>query len=229
MDLSPQCETGSNNKNRMNDFLGLIVGFILTLLVFSYLLGDNPLYRIAIHILVGTSAAYAAVVVIQQVILPVFGRIQENPSDPENLLWFVPIFLVLLLFLRGLPTISWLGNNALAILVGVGAATALVGVILGTLWPQLTVIEPTNALFPGQGVLVAILTACTLLAFQFTGRVDQNGNWTQPTWRRTLSTIGRVLMTITFGVLFASAINTSVILLSERLGYFLTEFLQRIL
>ena len=45
----------------MNEFIGLIVGFILTLLVFSYLLGDNPLYRIAIHLLVGTSAAYAAV------------------------------------------------------------------------------------------------------------------------------------------------------------------------
>ena len=167
-------------------------------------------------------------VVVQQVILPVFDRIQANPSDPDNLLWFVPVFLVILLFFRGLPTISWLGNNALAVLVGVGAATALVGVILGTLWPQITAVTPTNALFPGQGILVALLTACTLLSFQFTGRSDQSGNWVQPRWRRTISNIGRALITITFGVLFASAINTSVILLSDRIGYFLNAFLQQL-
>ena len=228
MGLSPQCWGNHNSNNHMNDFIGLIVGFILTLLVFSYLLGDNPLYRIAIHLLVGTSAAYAAVVVVEQVVLPVLIRIQENPTDPENFLWFVPIILVLLLFLRGLPTISWLGNNALAVLVGVGAATALVGVILGTLWPQITAVTPTSPLFPGQGIVVAVLTACTLLAFQFTGRLDANGNWEQPAWRKATTTVGRILITITFGVLFASAINTSVILLSDRLGYFLNEFLQRL-
>ncbi len=212
----------------MNEFIGLIIGFILTLLIFSYLLGDNPLYRLAIHLLVGTSAAYAAVVVIQQVILPIFDLIQGDPSNPDNFLWFVPIFLVLLLLLKRLPTISWLGNNTLAVLVGVGAAISLVGVIMGTLWPQITAVTPTNTLFPGQGILVALLTACTLLAFQFTGRIDQNGGWTQPVWRRAITTVGRILITITFGVLFATVFNTSIILLSDRLGYFLNEFLQRL-
>lgn len=212
----------------MNEFIGLIVGFVLTLLIFSYLLGDNPLYRLAIHILVGTSAAYTAVIVFQQVILPVYALIQENPNNPDNLLWFVPAFLVLLLFLKRMPAISWFGNNTLAVLVGVGAATALVGVILGTLWPQITAVTPPNTLFPGQGVVVAVLTACTLLAFQFTGRTNQNGTWVQPVWRKTLTVTGRILITITFGVLFATVINTSIILLSDRIGYFLNEFLQRL-
>jgi hypothetical protein len=211
----------------MNEFIGLIIAFILTLLIFSYLLGDNPLYRLAIHLLVGTSAAYAALVVIQQVILPIFNLIQEDLRNPDNFLWFVPIFLVLLLLLKRLPTISWLGNNTLAVLVGVGAATSLVGAIMGTLWPQITAVTPTNPLFPGQGILIALLTACTLLAFQFTGRIDQNGNWTQPVWQRAITIIGRILITITFGILFATVFNTSIILLSDRLGYFLNEFLQR--
>jgi len=211
----------------MNEFVGLIIGFILTLLVFSYLLGDNPLYRVAIHLLVGTSAAYAAVIVIRQVILPVFALIQDAPDNPNNFMWLAPLFLAVLLFLKRLPTLSWLGNNTLAVLVGVGAATALVGVITGTLWPQVTAVTPANVLFPGQGIVVALFTACALLAFQFTGRSDQNGNWTQPAWRQTITTVGRVIITITFGVLFATVINTSIILLSDRLGYFLNEFLQR--
>ncbi|KAA3660021.1 MAG: hypothetical protein DWQ04_20555, partial [Chloroflexi bacterium] len=71
-------------------------------------------------------------------------------------------------------------------------------------------------------------TACTLLAFQFTGRTDPSGNWKQPAWRQAITTVGKVLITITFGVLFAAVFNTSIILLSDRVGYFLNEFLQRL-
>ena len=41
------------------DKLDLIAGWVslvLTLMVFSYLLGDNVLYRLAIHVLVGVAA-----------------------------------------------------------------------------------------------------------------------------------------------------------------------------
>ena len=41
----------------MNESIGLILGFILTLCVYSYVLGDNPLFRVASHLLVGVSAA----------------------------------------------------------------------------------------------------------------------------------------------------------------------------
>lgn len=212
----------------MSDFIGLIVGFVLSIFIYSYLVGDNPLYRLAVHLLVGTSAAYAGIIVIRQVLLPVYIQIQQDPGNPNNLLWFVPLFLALLLLLKRLPTIGWLGNITVALLVGVGAATALVGVITGTLWPQVTAVSSPNVLFPSQSIVIAVLTACVLLAFQFTGKPDQNGHWTQPTWRKTLATVGRIMITITFGVLFAAVLNTSIILLSDRFGFFLNEFLQRL-
>lgn len=211
----------------MTEMTGLIVGLVLTLLVYSYLLGDNPLYRLAIHVLVGVSAAYAAVVVTQQVIVPVFARIRQNPADPDNLLWLVPIFFALLLLLKWLPSISWLGNSTIALLIGIGAAVALVGAVMGTLWPQVTAVDDGSPIFTGQGIVVAVLTVCTLLLFQFTGGSDLDGNWRQPLWRRGVSTLGRVVMTVTFGVLFASVLNTSLILLADRVGFFLTQFLQR--
>jgi hypothetical protein len=37
------------------DLLGGFVGLLLTLLVFSYLLGDNVLFRITIHIFIGVA------------------------------------------------------------------------------------------------------------------------------------------------------------------------------
>ncbi len=53
--------------------LDLIAGWVsltLTLMVFSYLLGDNFLYRLAIAVLVGVAAGYVAVVAVESVILP---------------------------------------------------------------------------------------------------------------------------------------------------------------
>ena len=40
------------------DRVATIAGAVLTILIFSYLLGDNFLYRIAIHIFIGAAAAY---------------------------------------------------------------------------------------------------------------------------------------------------------------------------
>ena len=52
------------------DFIGSIIGFILTLMVFSYLLGDNGLFRLAVYILVGVSAGFVAVVALYNLIWP---------------------------------------------------------------------------------------------------------------------------------------------------------------
>ena len=46
------------------------IGFLLTLLIFSYLIGDNPLFRSAVYIFIGVSSGYAAVVVWHNVLLP---------------------------------------------------------------------------------------------------------------------------------------------------------------
>ena len=50
--------------------ISAFIGLILTLLIFSYLIGDNPLFRIAVYIFVGVSAGYVAVVAFWQVLWP---------------------------------------------------------------------------------------------------------------------------------------------------------------
>jgi hypothetical protein len=108
-----------------------------------------------------------------------------------------------------------------ALLVGVGAATALMGALLGTLWPQLTAVSPTDAP-PYQGLLIAVLTVSTLFTFQFTGRVKK-GRWTRPFWQNGFVQIGQAVLAVTFGVLFAALLNTSFILLASRLSAFLNQ------
>ena len=50
--------------------IGVALGLVLTLMIYSYILGDNPLYRIAVHVLVGVGLGYASIVVFNSVLIP---------------------------------------------------------------------------------------------------------------------------------------------------------------
>jgi hypothetical protein len=203
------------------DIIGLVVGLILTLFVFSYLLGDNPLYRIAVHLLVGVTAAYAAVVATRELLLPAFAQLTAGESG--GLLVVVPPFLLgaLLLFKLFRPT-AWLGNSAVAALMGIGAAVALVGAIVGTLLPQITGGDYGG---PGMSLLTAVLTVCVLIYFHFTGRVSASGQPVMPVWRKYPALVGQFTLTIMFAVVFAALFNTSLLLLAARLRYFADQIM----
>jgi len=62
------------------EVISAIIGFILTLMIFSYLLGDNPLFRIAVYLFIGVSSGYAAVVVWYYVLIPKFSPLLD-PSQ----------------------------------------------------------------------------------------------------------------------------------------------------
>ena len=111
------------------------IGLVLTLLIFSYLIGDNPLFRSAVYIFIGTSSGYAAVIFWYDVLLPKLSVLRaDNPS--QFVLGLIPFLFGATLLAKPFPRIAWLGSFAMALLVGVGAATALSGAVIGTLIPQ---------------------------------------------------------------------------------------------
>ena len=113
--------------------IGTIIAAILTFMVWSYLLGDNPAFRIAEHLFVGIAVGYAVLVAWFSVVQPaLFGAVA--PQSPA--LAAVPLVLCLLLMAKVRPAWSGVGNVAVAFLVGVGAALAVGGALFGTLGPQ---------------------------------------------------------------------------------------------
>jgi hypothetical protein len=202
----------------MSELAGLLLGFVLTLFVYSYIWRDNPLYRLAVHLLVGVSAAYAAVIVTQTVFMPIWEEISQPAA--LSIAWIVPFFLAFLLLLKLIRPLAWLGNSAVALLVGVGAAVALIGAISGTLLPQITAAYPDAA----TGILVALLTVTVLLYFHFTGHLTADGQVIMPVWQRYAATAGRAVIMITFAALFAGLLNTSIALLAGRVAFFVNQF-----
>ena len=81
------------------DLLGAVVGFSLTLMVFSYIIGDNIFFRVAIYVFIGVAAGYAAVVVWFSVIWPQLLEPLLFGSRDERLFIIFPLVMgVLLLF-----------------------------------------------------------------------------------------------------------------------------------
>jgi hypothetical protein len=207
----------------MSELIGSIIAGTLTILVLSYLIGENPLYRLALHIFVGILVGYATGIVVREILVGMaLPKLISNP-----LVGLVPFVLGLLLLVKGFPQQAPLGNSSIAYLVGVGAAVALGGALLGTLGPQ---IEATGRAFSPasraasrfgllDGLMVLVGTVCSLLTFSFArpkGRVE---GFPWPKVVNGAAWIGRVFLVVAFGLAFAGAITASLSIFVGRMQY----------
>jgi hypothetical protein len=205
------------------DQIGVILGAILTLFILSYLIGDNFLYRLAVHILIGVSAAYITVTVIADVLWPrlVMPILAQSASRPADVIAAgIGLILSLMLLFKALPRWAWVGNVPVGYLVGVGAAVALGGALFGTLGTQVAAMAlPPGAAFKGPNsdvninfflnIIIVFGTVTTLLSFSFF-RAARRGVLSG------LSSIGRTFLAIALGATFALVYIASVTVLIDR-------------
>lgn len=214
------------------EILGVAVGAILTLLVFSYLIHDTFLFRLAQAVFVGVAIGYGASLIIQNIILKSLVLPLLN-GEPDSVFLLVPLVLGILLFVFNLNKRgefrSLMGNLPIAYLLGVGAALALVGALSGTLIPQfLRAIESVrrsgNLLEVVNGLIMLIGTAGALLAFRFTTNFQQQPLRLYASVARVWGGIGRGFIFITLGALFASVLTARVSVLIGQLYFVINDF-----
>ncbi len=152
-------------EGAVTDSLGFFVAAILTLCVFSYLLGDNALYRLAEHLFVAVAVGYVFIVALHQVLWakllsPMLGALDDGNMG-RVLLLLVPLLLGLLLLFkssRRAGPLSWFGNLSVAFLLGVGAAVAIAGGLLGTLLPQVGGASDVTRYVTRYGTVLGLLS-----------------------------------------------------------------------
>jgi hypothetical protein len=207
------------------EFLSAAAGLILTLLIFSYLIGDNPLFRIALYLFIGVASGYGATVVWHYVLIPKL----FSPLQSGDLVSIIPLLLCVSLLAKLSPRISWIGNIAMAILVGVGAATAVGGAVLGTLIPQVqAAIDALDirSASSGAGAFATLLEGVVMLAgtvftlgyFQFTAGRAPDGTPKRNAMFEGIAWVGRLFIAVTFGVLFAGVYMAALTAMIERLS-----------
>lgn len=206
-----------------------IIAVLFTLLILSYVVGDNPGFRLAVHAFIGVSAGYVVAVVLVQVIanqmiLPLRGGLTAQS---------IPAAIALLLGVILLAKISqgteWIARPMVAFLVGTGTAAAVAGAMLGTIYPQtLASINGfalgSDPLKPIEAAIILLGTISTLAYFQFTlfGKTASGG---QRGWLMNLvAFLGQTFIAITLGALFAGALSAALTALVDRVQFIILFF-----
>lgn len=219
----------------MEHLIGVWVAAVLTLMVYSFLIHDNPLFRLAEHLLVGTALGYASLVVLERVLLPSANAVVVDLfADPVSPMFANPVSRIMtalgilwgvLLLTWLIRPVRWLASWSLGILFGVGAALAIGGALVGTLLPQ---VEATLLPFSGASVwdnlVIVILVLAGLTYFFFVVRRDR------PLGRviQGVSRVGRWGLMVSLGALLGTRAVSLLNALVERVQ-FLGRWLQMIL
>jgi hypothetical protein len=226
--------------------LGPLIALVLTLMVFSYILGDNVLFKLAAHIFVGVAVGYAIIAVFYGVFTPIFAPLL-NGEVPLSNLWtytarILPaLLLCFLLIFKVRPMQGGVGNAlgsiALAFVLGVGVALALGGALFGTLLPQVTSTAslpllnwnyyPDTETDVGQvnwlnDFIIVLGTIGTLFYFTFAVRARGALGGFREGWVRFWAGMGRLMIIFTMGALFANTVSSRVALLLARLQFLLS-------
>ncbi|WP_339733178.1 hypothetical protein [uncultured Gimesia sp.] len=219
--------------------LGLWVAAFCTLAIFSFLYGDNPLYKFTESVFVGVSAAYAMVVAFWTEIatnlfaklLPALARISFFPDmDKEtqvSWLYLVPLVLSILLLWRLVPKGNWIARWPLAFFIGATAGIRLisyleadfVGQIQNTIMPFI-VFDSTGSFLwiksLGNSIVIVGVLSC-MVYFFFS--IEHEGVV------KYISRLGIWFLMVTFGASFAYTVMGRIALLSGRLDFLFNNWL----
>lgn len=216
------------------DVLTGLVGFLFTIAVFTYLIGDNPLFRIAVYIFVGVSTGYIAAVAWWQVLLPRLIIPMFTASTDTKLFLVAPMIGAVLILMKLAPRLAGLARPVMAFLVGIGAAVTLVGALSGTLLPQMLGainaldlrtaaalnINPLEAMANGTVILAG--TIFTLIYFHFSARTMPDGSVRRFLLIEWLAWLGRIFIGVTLGAIFAGVYAAALTAMIERLTALIT-------
>lgn len=203
------------------ELLAGIISFVLTLVVFSYLIGDNFLFRLAMYVFVGLTAAFTTVVTVESVLLPLVDTslvVATEELRYNIVVLVVATLLTALLLLKPVRRLTPISNLALAYLVAVGAAVAVVGSVTGTLLPLTLATGRVSLGNIINGIIVFIGVATSLFYFQYGIRTDANGAPQRGRFGVVVNRVGEGFIAVTLGALYATAILTSLTILTSLIS-----------
>jgi len=219
--------------------IGLWVAAFLTLAIFSFMYRDNPFYKLAESIIVGSSAAYWMVANYWSMLLPnLFGKLApawvQSWAMPGlsplrvDYWWtyFAPLLLGGMLLWRLAPKGGWIARWPLAFVIGTMAGIRLLGFLEADFLSQIRngltslLVFNDGAFSPWESlrvilVFLGVLACLVYFFFSFehkglTGGVSRVGVW--------------VLM-ITFGAMFGFTVMGRIALLAIRFEFLFDDWL----
>ncbi len=195
------------------------VSSLLTLCIFSFIFKDNPFYRFAEHLFVGTSAGYFIAlsyhnVVYPNLIVPLFKEGQ--------FLYIIPLILGILYITRFIPQISWMVRIPIAFLLGWGSGVAIPAALQADVIKQIQGTMLTRDVFSHWdsglwAVIILIGVVATLIFFFFS---KERKGIIKP-----IANLGIIFIMLGFGASFGYTVMARISLLIGRFQFLLGDWL----
>ncbi len=193
--------------------IGVWVGAVAAIGIYSVLYKDNPFYKLVEHVFVGASAGIAVVTGIQT-----FKNTAWAPMVKGNYWLIAPMLLGLLLYARYFQKVQWLNRMPLALLMGTSAGVAMRGAVESQIVGQLsaTMVNLAGKTFWAilNAWIIFLGTILTLSYFFLTWKSGKTAGWGPK--------IGRYFMMAAFGAAFGNTVMGRV---SAAIGRFQFIFL----
>jgi hypothetical protein len=208
------------------------LGAFITLCCFSFLVKDNPFYRLAEHLFVGVSAGYYfSMISFHQVIKPnLLAKIAPSlfasgaaASNPAELSYIIPGLLGLLMLFKLSPAYSWVSRFTISFVMGVSTGLAIVYSTQQMLIPQVAkAIRPlavAGDYMQSFSNLVLVIGSITCL-FYFFFSTEHRG----PVYGN-LARVGIWFLMVSFGAAFGATVMGRISLLIGRFQFLLSDWL----
>jgi hypothetical protein len=203
--------------------LGAWVATGLTLLIFSFLYQDNPLFKLAEHLYVGVSVGYTIVKAYDTVLIHLVIKPMVEQGEFSLL---IPVAIGMLMLTRYVPKAAWLSRYAFAFIVGMGAGLAIPRTISSFILKQVEdTIRPLLSLAGSDGITfsmnllnpasnlnaIIILLGVTSVLFYFFFSIEHTGVG------KAVARTGIIFLMISFGAGFGYTVMARMSLLIGRL------------
>lgn len=195
----------------------------LTLLIFSFLYKDNPLFKLAEHLYVGVSVGYTIVKAYDTVLVHLVVKPIVEQGEVSLL---IPVGIGMLMLTRYMPKAAWMSRYAFAFIVGMGAGLAIPRTISSFILKQVEdTIRPLLSLGGSDGVTfsmnllnpasnlnaIIILLGVSSVLFYFFFSIEHTGAG------KAVARTGIMFLMISFGAAFGYTVMARMSLLIGRL------------
>lgn len=207
----------------IGEIIGFWVGAAATLIIFSFIYKDNPVYKFGEHLFLGTALGYSLCIYYYNQIYP--NAIQPLfPTDgsARNYIVLIPIMLGIFILLRMVPSQAWLSRISFAVLIGGYSGMAIPAVIAGNFLPQITAtMAPIGPTWPAAiNQLVLLVGVFTALIFFFFS-LEHRGTVGK------ISRIGVFFLMVSFGASFGYTVMARVSLLIGRIQFLIQDWIMQ--
>ncbi|MDP2873573.1 MAG: hypothetical protein Q8P31_13705 [Bacillota bacterium] len=195
---------------------GVWLAAIFTLAIYSFLYGDNPVYKFSEHLFVGLGAAHMAVMGWESM----FNRAWTPLYTKGEWWWSGAIIGGIMLLTRWFRPIQWISRIPLGFMMGVAAGLSARSAIDSQFWRQIQS-TVTMKLNTTNNIVYVVIVVCTLAYFLFA--FNEKSGLGQGI--KGVGLVGQYMMMIAFGASLGSTIMARLSLVIGRLDFLFKTWL----